>query len=316
LFNYLGGTTAMNAPHPQIKAMLEAMAQANLPAMSDLAPTAARAQMEAMGVGRPAVDSPPLGNVQDIEMPGPGGKLKVRHYVPKDAKLRGTMVYLHGGGWVLGNLETSDSLCRRLAASSGCEVYSIDYRLAPEYPYPAALDDSVAAVKWAAGKSKLPLFIGGDSAGGNLAAACALRLRDAGGPQLAGQVLVYPVTDHDFETTSYRVNGAGGLLLTTKDMKYYWGHYVADAVKRNDPLVAPLRAKSLAGLPPALVIVAGLDPLCDEGIAYANRLKADGVKTELRRYDDMIHGFLAFIGIIEPANGIADDAGAWMKAHT
>jgi acetyl esterase len=306
----------MNAPHPQIKDMLDAMAQAGLPAMSDLAPPDARALMEQMSIGRPPVPSPELKGVKDIEIPGPGGKLSVRHYLPKETAVRGTMVYLHGGGWVLGNLETSDSLCRRLVAGSACELYSIDYRLAPEFPFPAALDDAVAAVKWAASKSKLPLFIGGDSAGGNIAAACALRLRDAGGPKLAGQVLVYPVTDHDFATASYRSNGDGTLLLSTKDMKYYWGHYVADIAQRNDPLAAPLRAKSLAGLPAALVIVAGLDPLCDEGTAYAGRLKADGVAVDLRRYDDMIHGFLAFIGIIGPASDIADDAAKWLKAHT
>jgi acetyl esterase len=306
----------MNAPHPQIKAMLDAMAQAGLPAMSDLAPRDARALMEQMSLGRPPVPSPELRSVKDFEIPGPDGKLAIRHYLPKEMPVCGTMIYLHGGGWVLGNLETSDSLCRRLVAGSACELYSIDYRLAPEFPFPAALDDAVTALTWAAGKSKLPLFIGGDSAGGNIAAACALRLRDAGGPKLAGQLLVYPVTDHDFARASYRSNGDGTLLLSTKDMKYYWGHYVADIARRNDPLAAPLRAKSLAGLPPALVIVADLDPLCDEGVAYANRLKDDGVAVDLWRYEDMIHGFLAFIGIIDRASGVADDAAKWLKART
>jgi acetyl esterase len=305
----------MTEPHPQIKAMLDMMAQAGLPRMSDLSPPAARALMQQMSVMRPPVPSPELANVEDIEIPGPGGKLSVRHYLPKDSTLRGTMVYLHGGGWVLGNLETSDPLCRRLAAASGCELYSIDYRLAPEFPFPAALDDTAAAVAWAASKSTRPLLIGGDSAGGNLAAACALRLRDSGGAKLVGQVLLYPVTDHDFATASYRSNGDGKLLLSTQDMQYYWGHYLADPARRNDPLASPMRAKSLARLPPALVIVADLDPLADEGVAYAERLKKDGVEVALWRYDDMIHGFLAFIGVIDRASDIADEAGKWMKQH-
>jgi acetyl esterase len=305
----------MSAPHPQIKALLEAMAQAGLPAMSDLAPPDARALMQQMSLASPPVPSPELGGVKDMEIPGPAGQLRVRHYLPKATPLRGTMVYLHGGGWVLGDLETSDALCRRLAAGAACELYSIDYRLAPESPFPAALDDTVAAVKWAASKSERPLFIGGDSAGGNLAAASCLHLRDSG-TKLAGQVLIYPVTDHDFETASYRSNGDGTLLLSTKDMRYYWGHYIANIARRNDPLAAPLRAKTLAGLPPALVIIADLDPLCDEGVAYANRLKGDGVAVDLWRYDDMIHGFLSFVGLVDPANDIADDAAEWLKAHT
>jgi acetyl esterase len=306
----------MNAPHPQIKAILDAMAGAGLPAMSDLTPPAARALMAQMALGQPPMPSPELQRVTDFQIPGPGGSLSVRHYVPKASRVRGTMVYLHGGGWVLGNLETSDSLCCRLADGSACELYSIDYRLAPEYPFPAPLDDVFAAVKWAAAKTKLPLFIGGDSAGGNLAAACALRVRDSGGPALAGQVLLYPVTDHDFATRSYQQNGAGKLLLSTKDMQYFWSHYVADTARRNDPLASPLRATNLAGLPPALVIVAGLDPLCDEGIAYAMRLKADGVPTDLWRYDDMIHGFLSFVGIVDTAGEVADAAARWLASRT
>jgi acetyl esterase len=303
-------------PHPQIQAMLTAAAAAGLPAFSDLTPAGARELLAQMMSARPAVPLPDLAKVADFSIPGPGGKLTVRHFLPRETPVRGTLLYLHGGGWVLGTPDTSDPLCRVLTHRSGCEIYSVDYRLAPEFPFPAPLDDATAALAWAASRTNGPLFIGGDSAGGNLAAACALRARDLGGPPLAGQLLIYPVTDHDFTTGSYRAHGENRMMLSTRDMQWFWQHYVADVQRRNDPLASPLRARHLGGLAPALIIVAGFDPLCDEGEAYAARLKADGTPVELRRYDDMIHGFLGLFGVADTANEAADAAGQWLRDRT
>lgn len=304
----------MTLPHPQIQALLDA--SAGMPPFSDLTPTGARELLARMSAARPAPALPELGEIKDFTIPGPGGNLGIRHYQPPQSRPRGTVVYAHGGGWVLGTPHISDSLCHVLVHESGCEVYSIDYRLAPEFPFPAPLDDVFAALLWAASNSKAPLFVAGDSAGGNLAAATTLRARDAAGPRLAGQILIYPVTDHDFTTDSYRAHGTKNLVVTTRDMQWYWHHYVEDPQRRNDPLAAPLRAASLRGLPPALIIVAGLDPLCDEGEAYARRLNADGTSAELRRYDDMVHGFLGMIGFADIPNEAAREAARWLRDRT
>ena len=301
----------MTEPHPQIQALLAA--SSGLPSFSDLTPAAARELLAQMAAGRPAVPLPEVGEILDFNIQGPGGELGVRHYQPLTGAPRGTVVYLHGGGWVLGTPEISDPLCRILVHESGCEIFSVDYRLAPEFPFPAPLDDAFAALTWAAKRApQRPLFIAGDSAGGNLAAACTLRARLAGGPGLAGQLLVYPVTDHDFDTASYRAHGTRNLVVTTKDMQWYWRHYVPDVVERDNPLASPLRAADLRGMPPALIIVAGLDPLCDEGESYARRLKAAGNPVELRRYDDMVHGFLGMIGFADIPNEAARAAGVWL----
>lgn len=304
----------MTLPHPQIQALLDA--SAGIPPFSDLTPAGARALLAQMAAARPKVAVPDIGAVGDFTIPGPGGQLGIRHYQSLQLPARGVVVYAHGGGWVLGTPDISDALCRILVHESGCDIYSVDYRLAPEFPFPAALDDVSAALAWAASRSKAPLFIAGDSAGGNLAAAAALRARDDSAPRLAGQILIYPVTDHDFTTESYRAHGIKNLVVTTKDMKWYWHHYVEDPKRRNDPMAAPLRAANLRGLPPALVIVAGLDPLCDEGEAYARRLNAEGNSAELRRYDDMVHGFLGMIGFADIPNEAAREAGRWLRSRT
>jgi acetyl esterase len=304
----------MTLPHPQIQALLDA--SAGLPSFSDFTPAAARALLAQMSAARPAVALPEIGEIKGLTIPGPGGKLGIRHYQSLQAPPRGAVVYAHGGGWVLGTPDISDSLCRVLVHESGCDVYSVDYRLAPESPFPGPLDDVFAALTWAASRTKGSLFVAGDSAGGNLAAAAALRARDAAGPPLAGQILIYPVTDHDFNTGSYRAHGTKNLVVTTKDMQWYWRHYVTDPERRNDPLAAPLRAASLHGLPPALVVVAGLDPLCDEGEAYARRLNAEGSSADLRRYDDMVHGFLGMIGFADIPTEAARDVGRWLRGRT
>jgi acetyl esterase len=220
---------------------------------------------------------------------------------------------------VIGSLETHDGSCRELANRVGCVVVSVDYRLAPEHRYPAAAEDCFAATNWVAenaaalGVDPKRIAIGGDSAGGNLAAAVALMARDRSGPALRHQLLIYPVTDADFTCASYREN-AEGYLLTTKAMEWFWGHYVPDAVLRKEAYAAPLQAKDLAGLPPAFVITAEYDPLRDEGEAYAKRLQQAGVRTTLRRYDGAIHGFFAMGLLAEVARTAVADAVAALRS--
>jgi acetyl esterase len=214
------------------------------------------------------------------------------------------LVYLHGGGWVIGTLDSYDATCRELAQGAGCVVVSVDYRLAPEHRYPAAPEDCYAAVQWVAanaaslGADAKRLAVGGDSAGGNLSAVVSQMARDRGGPAIRFQLLIYPVTDADFTRRSY-VDNAEGYLLTTASMRWFWDHYVPEQAKRAEPYASPLRAADLSGLPPAWVCTAEFDPLRDEGEAYAKRLQQAGVSTTLTRFDGLIHGFVS-MGLVAP----------------
>jgi acetyl esterase len=251
----------------------------------------------------------PLWRVRDVEIAGPGGPLPVRIYEPGPGGIRPLLVYLHGGGWVMGDLTMHDATCRALAALAGCVVLSVDYRLAPEHPHPAALDDTLAALAWARanapalGVDATRIAVGGSSAGGNLAAAAALRLRDEAAreadpagvapPPLAAQLLLYPVLDSRMATASIGEFGAGH-LLDRAQLAFYWDAYAPiAAVDRTVPQVSPAHAVTLAGLPPAVVLSAEHDPLRDEAEQYAARLRGDGVRVELRRARGQIHGFLA-----------------------
>ena len=225
------------------------------------------------------------------------GTIPLRVYRPRDASGPvPTLLWLHGGGWVLGSLDGYDRTCRRLTASAGCVTVSVDYRLAPEHPFPAGLDDCVAALRWVVehvdslGGRPDAVVVGGDSAGGNLTAAAMLRARDEGVGPVALQLLVYPVTDFDVTRPSF-VADPDGYLLTPATMRWFHDQYVT-AEQRTDGYAAPLRAASLVGLPPAHVIVAGHDPLHDEGVAYAHRLAAAGVPTTLSSYPGQFHGFV------------------------
>ncbi|HIG00948.1 MAG TPA: alpha/beta hydrolase, partial [Myxococcales bacterium] len=217
------------------------------------------------------------------------------------------------GGFVIGDLDTHDGTCRELAVGAECLVVSVDYRLAPEHPFPAAPEDCYAATAWLAehcaelGGDPARLAVGGDSAGGNLAAAVALMARERGGPPLAHQLLIYPVTDYGFDTASYREN-AEGYMLTRPLMEWFWNHYLADPAQGDNELASPLRAASLAQLPPATVITAEFDPLRDEGEAYAQRLSEAGVKTEMTRYDGVFHGFFGMGAAIDKAKQAVDEA--------
>jgi acetyl esterase len=259
-------------------------------------------------------------SVEDFVVPGPAGDIPVRLYRPND-KPAPLHVHFHGGGWVIGNLVTHDADCREIVAASGCMVLAVDYRLAPEHPFPAAPEDCYAVSCWAAanstqlGGSPGLISIGGDSAGGNLAAVVALMARDRNGPEFAMQLLLYPITEPSMASASFREN-AEGYLLTKTMMAWFWNHYCPDIEQRKHPLISPLMASDLSGLPPALMITAEFDPLRDEGEAYAARLKEAGVEVEMRRFNGFIHGFFSLAGIIEATREAVELVGtALRKAH-
>jgi acetyl esterase len=285
---------------PEAQNILDLMAAANRPAWITLTPAAAREQY--LSTRAPAQGPLPQGvTVSDRTIPGDHGAIPVRLYRPDSAAAEArlpALVFAHGGGWVFGNLDSHDVLCAQLAIGAGIAVFAIDYRLAPEARFPGALDDVVAGLKWVAangvsiGIDASKLAIGGDSAGGNLAAAAALWARDNNGPRLRLQMLAYPVTDAVARTESYRLfNDGYGLNAPT--MEWFFDHYTPDKAARGDWRISPLRAKSLAGLPPALVITAGYDPLRDEGRAYAWRLQKEGTVADLVEFGGMLHGFLS-----------------------
>jgi acetyl esterase len=227
-------------------------------------------------------------------------------------------VYYHGGGWVVGSVDGWDAACRALAVAAGCTVVSVGYRLAPEHIFPAAADDAFDALVWVASVSGLaagrPVIVAGDNAGGNLATVTALRARDAGGPTIALQVLVYPVTDSDLDRRSYYEHNGNEFIVNRGDMAWFWGHYAPGSATRVSPYAAPLRAADLAGLPPAYVITAEHDPLRDEGFAYAERLRAARVPVEHRHFGSQIHGFFTFVNVLDDADKAVADAGAAIRA--
>ena len=247
------------------------------------------------------------------------GSVPVRIYTPEGAGPFPLLVYLHGGGWVLGDLNSHDDLCRSLCRRAGVVVVSADYRLAPETRHPAALQDAFAVLRWTASNAKElngkadRLAVGGDSAGGNLAAALALRTHERGGPSIVFQLLIYPVTVRDFETPSYR-QYATGYGLTRANMMWYWDKYLADPTDAEDPYAAPLRADDLSGLPPAFLVTAECDVLRDEGEAYGARLAAAGVPVAGVRYQGMNHGFVRLGAAFPQALKAVDDMAAALKA--
>lgn len=244
-----------------------------------------------------AASAAPIADVEDLEVPGPAGGIRCRLYRPLGAGPFPLVVFFHGGGWVVGDLDTHDGPCRALAHDSGACVLSVDYRLAPEHRFPAAVDDAFAAFRWAArraadlGCDPDRVAVAGDSAGGNLAAVVAILAARGAGPRPAAQLLVYPVTDLSTKHESYRLF-ATGFFLTGADMDWYRGHYLAGESAALDPRASPLLAPDLAGVAPAIVVTAGFDPLRDEGEAFARRLADAGVPVRLRRHDGQVHGFL------------------------
>jgi acetyl esterase len=288
--------------HPQAQALIDAAAGAKPTQLMTIEEAREALEQRArLTAGQPE----PVAEVKDVFMPGPGGSVRLRVYRPtNDPSLPG-LVFFHGGGWVRGSLATHDVLCRSLANAAECVVVSVDYRLAPEHPFPAAIDDAWAATRWVAanaaqlGIDPNRLAIGGDSAGGNLSAAVTLLAREQGGPKLVYQVLIYPVVDYNLETQSYR-DCAEGYILTREAMIWYWKLYLADVeANADDVRASPMRARDLGTLPPALVVTAEYDPLRDEGRAYADRLQADGSPAEYREYPGLLHGFATSAGVLD-----------------
>ena len=299
---------------PLVRSLLDLAAAQNTTPLTSMTPAQAREMFEKLRLPMPG---DPVAKVEDRRIPGPAGEIPLRIYQPENA--RGVLVYFHGGGWVIGSLDSHDAPLRSLANAAGCSVVSVDYRLAPEHRHPAAAEDCYAATCWVADNARSlgadpdALAIGGDSAGGNLAAVTALLARERRGPRIRYQLLVYPVTDHDFERTSYREN-AEGYFLGREDMRWFWNHYVPSQTDRNLFTASPLRARDLSHLPPAHLISAEFDPLRDEGEAYAARLREAGVPISLTRYDGMIHGFFSMAAIIPRGRDAILEAAGKLRA--
>ena len=284
--------------NPVVDAMLQQMAEAGGPALHEMTPVEGRAMYRMMNEGASKED---LASVSDESANG----VPVRVYRPTpDTKLP-CLVYYHGGGWVIGDLETHDSPCRLLAKQTGCVVVAVDYRLAPEHPFPAPLDDCFTATQWVVDNATAlnihaeKIAVGGDSAGGNLAACVCIKAREQNGPSIVHQVLVYPVTDAAMDTESY-IENADGYMLTRDSMAWFWDHYIGTANK-DSYLISPLKAQDLSNLPSATVLTAEFDPLRDEGESYGARLQAAGVATQVKRYDGLVHGFISTVDILDPA---------------
>jgi len=301
---------------PQAQKVVDTIAALNLKPIKDSTPAEARESMRTRTAGLGPVEDVPA--VADHRMPVEGGEITVRLYAPAGVGPHPVLVFYHGGGWVIGDLYTHDGLCRSIVNAAGCAVASVDYRLAPEFKFPVAVEDSYAALKWVAangprlGLDSARLAVGGDSAGGNLAAVMALLARDRRGPRILLQVLVYPVTNYDFGPRSYTEN-ATGYVLTTEDMRWFWRHYLSREEQGQEVTASPFRAKSLADLPPALVMTAGCDPLRDEGDAYAARLRDAGVPVTLTQYPGMFHGFLRMTRILDQARGALDEVATALR---
>ncbi|CAM3007637.1 alpha/beta hydrolase [Prescottella defluvii] len=278
---------------PVFQAVTDAVAGAGLPPMVELGPEGARERIR--GALQSCAPGPQVASVTTHAV---NDQVTARLYRPETVRAETTVVHFHGGGWVTGDLDYSDAICRLMAQVAGVPVVSVDYRLAPEAPFPAAVDDAVAALRWVArGGEGLPrrIVVTGDSAGGNLAAVCANLAAADDDLDVAGQVLIYPVVDVDLTRASYREHS--GIFLGAREMQWFLDHYCPDRADRISPLVAPIRAQDLSTTAPAVVIVGGHDPLLDEGVEYAERLSVGGVAVELLRYPTLPHGFLQFTAV-------------------
>lgn len=304
--------------HPQVDGFLKQMAAAGGPAFHQMSVADCRAAFAGLMAMMPP-GAAALASVNTRQIPGGAGAIDVRIYTPPGAGPFPLLCFFHGGGWVIGDLETHDAVCRELASGAACIVVAVAYRLAPEHRFPAAPEDCVAAVKWLAANAAslnadpARLAVGGDSAGGNLAAVVAQRLRDTRGPALCAQLLIYPVTRLAGEPMPSMIENAQGYLLEAKDMEWFVGHYLPSPNDGARVDASPALAENLAGLPPALVITAEFDPLRDEGEAYARALSAAGVPTVLSRYDGAIHAFYSLYAVMEPGRQALDESIRWLR---
>ncbi len=307
---------------PDAAAVFKAFQEAGRPAFETITPAEARElYLQGRFVTNP--EPPELKSVAPLSIPAPHGTVGARIYTPKRLRQRDglapCLVFFHGGGWVIGDLDSHDVVCRKLADEGELIVISVDYRLAPEHKFPAAVEDAITATNWVADHAKLfgidaaRLMVGGDSAGGNLAAVVAIASRDGNGPAIAGQVLIYPATEaarihpsHSEPETS--------ILLTHSVTHYFYNQYLGSAADVHDWRASPARASTLIGLPPAYVLTVGADPLRDEGDEYARRLKEAGVPVTWRHFQGQFHGFFTMGKLLQQANVAASEIGAWLKA--
>ena len=296
--------------HPQAKFLLDLMVERQIPATHTLSPADARKfYRERRAVTQP--EPPAIAETRELQADGPHGAIPLRLYHPLPAAQRKTpppvLVYYHGGGWVIGDLDTHDTLCRELANAAGCAVVAVDYRMAPEHRFPTAVDDCIAATRWvrehaaALGVDATRLAVGGDSAGGNLAAVVAIAMRDAGDLPIRFQLLIYPATDQRRGWPSHTTNGQG-YLLTAETMDYFHDHYLPDKAQDGDWRASPLLHPELSKLPPALVLTAGYDPLRDEALQYSHRLTQAGNRATHINFERQIHGFITMGKVIDEAN--------------
>jgi acetyl esterase len=307
---------------PDAAAVYKAFQEAGRPPYETLTAPEAR---ESYSLARFATnpEAPELARVDQLAIPSPHGGIPARLYVPKALRthdgLSPALVFFHGGGWVVGNLDTHDVACRKLADEGELIVISVDYRLAPEHKFPAAVDDAIAATKWIAANARelgidaARLSVGGDSAGGNLAAVVAIAARDGNGPAIAGQVLIYPAVDFAMTHRSHS-EPETSVLLTHSVIRWFCAHYLDGTADIHDWRASPARAPTLIGLPPAYVLTAGADPLRDEGDEYAERLKQAGVPVTWRHFPGQFHGFFTMGRLLQQANVAASEIGAWLKA--
>jgi acetyl esterase len=307
---------------PQAQTLLDQLAAIGGPKLEELPPPEARLAFNAFATMVPQAAA---ARTSDHRVPVSGGEIDVRLHWPLGAEDAAeplpVLVYLHGGGFTVGNLETSDSTATELANASGCAVVNVDYRLAPEHPFPTPLEDCYAALSWvvdhagALGVDGARIAVGGDSAGGNLSAAVCLLAKQRGGPAVRFQLLIYPCVDARMSYPSIKQNGEG-YLLTETGMRWFWDNYLAGGADPEDPLLSPVYASvdDLAGLPPALVITAEYDPLRDEAEAYAERLRQAGVPVETSRYDGMVHGFVPMSQMWDAAQKAVDEAARALRA--
>jgi acetyl esterase len=307
---------------PDAAAVFKAFQEAGRPPYETVSPAEAREfYLQARFVSNP--EPPELDRVQPLTIPSPAGPIPARIYTPRKLRkadgMAPCLVFFHGGGWVIGDLDSHDVVCRKLADEGELIVVSVDYRLAPEHKFPAAVDDAIAATRWIAEHAKQHgidpsrLMVGGDSAGGNLAAVVAIAARDGNGPDIAGQVLIYPATDFAMTHASHR-EPETSILLTHSVILWFRDHYLNGAADVHDWRASPARARTLIGLPPAYVLTAGADPLRDEGDEYAHRLTEAGVPVTYRHFPGQFHGFFTMGKLLPQANVAASEIGVWLKA--
>lgn len=297
--------------------LIQAAAELGLPRLPTISPKTAR---ELYDTRTAVVEPPPIHETRDVTIPGPAGDLQLRIYTPQPAAGAPVIIFFHGGGWVFGTIDTHDAACRLLANETQAVVVSVDYRLAPEDPYPAAVDDCEAATRWVVenaaelGVDGSRVAVAGDSAGGNLAAIVAQTMRDEGGPKIAAQVLVYPVTDLSLTNSESYIRNAEGYILTQEAMVWFIDHYTPDPTDRRTPRCSPAY-NNLEGLPPTLIITAEYDPLLDDGTAYAEALSVAGVHTELIEYPGQVHSFFTQVGVLDDASDAIRRSATFLADH-